>query len=445
MFEPRFIERFRQLSYSGQVVVQPGEWVQAGQTVARIDYLPGALRRVELAHQLNVSGSHLRECMLLHEGDPVQASEALAISSCFGERKAAVSPHSGFVGLVSRTLGYVYVRQPVPVGLNQPVALTAAEELGVNLLQFRDCLRVHTGAMVVPGQVLAVKKNGIRQQFVQSPIYGKVTDISKGVMTLEPLHVSTELTAYLTGRVTRVLPGQGAYIRALAHVLEGRYGVGGETGGELLLAASCDRALQPGDVDIDWKDKIVVSGGSASLAAIEQAASVGVRALVLAYLPLHILLRYAKGTKAVGLTGDEDIPMPIILLAGFLETSAPEEVWASLTQLQGRYASVNGTTHIRAGVIRPEIVVCEPEWPAGSPETPKVDLDPQLRIGGSVRILRGKLAGQSGHVLDLPKERQRLTTGSVVRVVQVSVGGRTVQLPVANLELLPSRGVDLDD
>lgn len=431
MLASYMIERVRQLPYNGEIVVKIGDWVDETQVVAKIDYIPGSMRRVDVGRPLGVSAQALRQYLMLREGDPVQVGQALAVHSCFGERRVVPSPWSGYVSLISRSLGHVYVREPIPVGRYEPLIIDVAKQLAVPPLLIGNYLRVRQGSVVVPEQVIARRRLGWREQFVFSTIYGKVVDIAGGQVTIAPLHVHTELPAYIAGRVISVNPGLGVTLRAYACVISGNYGVGKETGGLLHLAGDAGVDLAITDVRPSWKGKVVVGGGSANLAVLQAAAQVGVHALVLASLPLQVLQDYSQN-RTIGLTGDEDLPLTVVLTEGFLPVAMAERTWSTLAELQGRYASVNGTTHIRAGVIRPEVVVCERDWPPGLPLQPQPD---SLRIGARVRVTSGRRAGCSGMVVDLPPEPQTIATGSRVRVAIVQADTEQLTIPVHNLEL----------
>ena len=81
--------------------------------------------------------------------------------------------------------------------------------------------------------------------------------------------------------------------------------------------------------------------------------------------------------------------------------------------------SINGATQIRAGVVRPEIVI--PLVPdavetvgAGENES----TEGILEVGSSVRIIREPYFGQLGRVTELPVELQNLETEARVRVLR---------------------------
>ncbi len=441
MIEPCFLERKRLLPYTGKTIVRVGDWVSEEQTVARLDYMPGTMHRFQAALPLRVAGSALRERMLVPEGSPVQIGDAVAASFCFGERRVVTSPFQGFIGLVSRGLGHVYVREPIPVGSGEPQVLDVATELGVKPFLLGDCLRVIPGTAVVPGQVIATRRVERKMLMAQSSEYGKVTSIVDGVVTIEPLHVRTDLLAYLAGKVVQVMPDQGVVVRAFAYLLQGQYGVGGETGGSLLIAGQAHSILTAESVSPDWQDKVVVVGATADLEAIRAAAQAGAKALVMAYLPLRTLREFTGDTGTVGLTGDEDVPLTIVLTEGFNRAAISARFYSTLQTLAGRYAAVNGTTHIRAGVIRPEVIICEPGWPqeSGAASLPSQE----IVLGSTVRITREPGAGRIGIVTGLPFERQRIITGSSVRVAEVVVDQHKLVVPVSNLEIWSEAGGEL--
>jgi hypothetical protein len=439
MLTPRFVDRVRLLPYSWQVTVEVGDWVSEQQTVARIDYMPGTMRRFDAAPTLRVSGKGLRDCMLLPEGAPVEVGDPVAASYSFGDRRVVTTPYKGFIGLVSRALGHIYIREPIPVGSGEPLVLNVPEQLGVRPLLVGDCLRVIVGSAVIPDQVIAIRRSGRETLTVQSSVYGKVTSIVDGVVTITPLHVRTEMAAYLAGRVIEVMPGQGVVVRAFAYQLQGQYGVGGETGGELLLAGQADSVLTPADVSDGWKDKVVVVGATAGLETMRKAAEVGARALVMAHQELRTLTEFTNGSGTVGLTGDEDVPLTVVLTEGFAPSPISKRCYDTLQALAGRYAAVNGTTHIRAGVIRPEVIVCVQDWPDQPVAAPE---EPEIAIGMTVRVTRQPLMGTIGRVVDLPVKRQLIATGSEVRVADVEFSGGITQVPVSNLEIWLETEVD---
>jgi transcription antitermination factor NusG len=100
----------------------------------------------------------------------------------------------------------------------------------------------------------------------------------------------------------------------------------------------------------------------------------------------------------------------------------------------GRKASISGSTQIRAGVIRPEIII--PRAATTTDAAPEVQRT-GIRLGDSVRIIRDPLFGKIGEVSALPSDLVKISTESEVRVLEVTFagGGRAV-IPRTNIEVI---------
>ena len=105
-----------------------------------------------------------------------------------------------------------------------------------------------------------------------------------------------------------------------------------------------------------------------------------------------------------------------------------------LKSLEGMTASLNGATQIRAGVIRPEVIVPDPpQVGAGSKEAKALALE----IGTQIRIIREPYFGVIGSVTELPPELITLDSGTHVRVLRAKIGsGEQVTVPRANVEII---------
>jgi hypothetical protein len=106
---------------------------------------------------------------------------------------------------------------------------------------------------------------------------------------------------------------------------------------------------------------------------------------------------------------------------------------------EGKAASVNGATQIRAGVMRPEIIVALPAASdsTGASDAPRVETSNELALGTLVRVIRDPYFGQIGTVKSLPHEPRVLGSGSKARVLEVRLdSGDSVVVPRANVELI---------
>ena len=121
---------------------------------------------------------------------------------------------------------------------------------------------------------------------------------------------------------------------------------------------------------------------------------------------------------------------------GFGEIAMASRTHRLLAEHAGREASVNGTTQIRAGVMRPEIVIplAEGTTPEDGGRRPVEGL---LETNTPVRVIRDPYFGLIGRVADLPSEPQVLGSESRARVLTVNAaGGQTVVVPRANIEII---------
>ena len=89
----------------------------------------------------------------------------------------------------------------------------------------------------------------------------------------------------------------------------------------------------------------------------------------------------------VAITGHEDIATTLILTEGFGEIGMAHGTFDLLKSRVGRKASINGATQIRAGVIRPEIIVPieGAKLPAGDGAAAE---STGLEIGSMIRVIR---------------------------------------------------------
>ena len=72
------------------------------------------------------------------------------------------------------------------------------------------------------------------------------------------------------------------------------------------------------------------------------------------YTDLSNILGYTLG---VAITGSEEIATTLVVTEGFGKISMSKRTYELLKSFEGNMASINGATQIRAGVIRPEIII----------------------------------------------------------------------------------------
>ena len=304
-------------------------------------------------------------------------------------------------------------------------------------------LLVKMGDAIAIGQIIARTKGifGIGKKELASPAAGTIESVSAttGQMMVRGAPIAVEATAYIDGVVTEVLPGEGAVIEADAVFVQGIFGIGGETVGVLRVAtATHDARLDAAQISADMKGAIVVGGARVTAAAVKAAQNAGVAGIIAGGIDdsdLRDILGYDLG---VAITGTERIGLTIVITEGFGDIAMAARTFALLQSFAGREASMNGATQIRAGVMRPEIVIARNATDA----LPSQGARPEagaLEIGTQVRLIRDPFFGKLGLVSALPSEPAVLGSGSKARVLEVSFddGSRAI-VPRANIELIES-------
>lgn len=119
-----------------------------------------------------------------------------------------------------------------------------------------------------------------------------------------------------------------------------------------------------------------------------------------------------------------------------------ERTFDLLKMHDGKSISINGATQIRAGVIRPEIVI-----PLNNKDSSvivnNVEINEGIKKGSMVRVIRTPYFGQIGKVVALPSELRIMESETSVRVAEVEIGGEIFIVPRSNLEKLETDWKDM--
>jgi hypothetical protein len=304
------------------------------------------------------------------------------------------------------------------------------QELGSHLLK-------QVGDPVEKGDLIAETKGmwGLFKTEVRAPISGTLEDVSavSGHVRIREAPRRVEVRAHIAGRVVEVIEAEGVVIEARAALVQGIFGVGGERRGRLkVLTAGPAEVLTAAKV-ADCEGCVIVAGSGAETAAIRRAVEEGAVGLVVGAVRDEVVRDYLGYDIGVAITGQEDVPLTLILTEGFGELAMAARTWELLQSLEGELASIDGATQIRAGVIRPEIIVTREGEVGESPPAP----EQVLEVGARVRIIREPHFGELGEVAKLPVELTEIETESSVRIALVQLDrGDEVRVPRANLEII---------
>ena len=126
--------------------------------------------------------------------------------------------------------------------------------------------------------------------------------------------------------------------------------------------------------------------------------------------------------------------MTLVVTEGFGFLPMAQRTFELLKTLADKPASVNGATQIRAGVIRPEVIV---PIPADTATSNVASEAMELKIGTPVRVIREPYFGKLGTVTELPAHLMVVDSGTEVRVLRAKIDGAgEVLVPRANVEII---------
>jgi hypothetical protein len=319
-----------------------------------------------------------------------------------------------------------------------PHIVDAAINMGILPETLPEVMVKKPGEHVQKGDQLSEYKMlfGLIKRSVNSPIDGTLESISeitgRVIIRSEPIPVNME--AYIPGKIKEILPEEGAIIETNAAFIQGIFGIGGERHGTIKVVTDTrDQPLTGDHITDEHKDGIVVGGSLINISAITKGIRVGVAGIVGGGINTTDLTKFMGEEVGVAITGEEKIGLTLIITEGFGEMSMHQKTFDILKKYDGYHAAMNGETQIRAGVIRPEIIVPHTEVL----ESDQDAISAGMVSGTPIRIIRNPYFGAIGEVVELPVELQRLESGSKVRVLKAKLlDGSIVTVPRANVEII---------
>jgi len=319
----------RELAIPGQVFVSVRQTVGTDTLVARS--VRQFLRPffLPVAESLDVPADDVEKYLVKHVGDEVNIGDVVAKTP---RQVTHRTYHSPVAGRIEQLLpsGVLFLRER-PEEAREFTAVEAAKQLGVEPSRLGPYLKVNVGDEVDRGQWLAANLREGTFKVVESPVRGKVSRIDKhfGIVLIEPLLEELAVKAWLPG-VVQDVSDRGCTVACNGTVITGIWGSGGEVSGELTFSA-----VASGKVVVrDFVD-------AATLAQAKE--------------------RKAAGIICAGINLQEVIephpPFTIVVLEGFGERRLPEDVRGILAGHEGRLALLDGTTQLRVGVRRPQVIL----------------------------------------------------------------------------------------
>lgn len=320
------------------------------------------------------------------------------------------------------------------------VPLNVANKLGIPPEDMPEVMLKKEGDPIAEGENIALKKSFIKifNTACEATIDGTLESISSvtGQVLQRGHPIPVEVKAYVTGEVTEVIENEGVVVSTIASFVQGIFGIGGETHGEIkIVTQNNEEVLTDKLITDELKGKIVVGGSLVTADALKKAISSGVKGIVVGGFDDKDLRDFLGYDIGVAITGSEDTPTTLVVTEGFGQINMAAKTFNMLQKHEGEMASINGATQIRAGVIRPEVVI--PKSADAATEAAGDDDIVGLTIGSPVRVIRHPYFGHLGKVTDLPAPLQKLESESMARILEVEFdSGERAIIPRANVEMI---------
>lgn len=332
----------------------------------------------------------------------------------------------------------VIARAKLP-GILQTIKLS--EKLGVDAKDAPDMLNLKPGDPIAKEQVIAETKGmfGFFKQKVISDYTGTVESVSEvtGNLLVREPSIPIDVNGYVKGVIADLIPDEGAIVETRCAMVQGIFGIGGERTGSVRIAVKDGgEVLDASHILPTDQGKILVGGSGVTYEALVKATEVGAKGIIAGGIKDQDLVKFLGYDIGVAITGNEAISITVLITEGFGFLAMAGRTFELLKSLEGQFGSLNGATQIRAGVIRPELLV---PLSSATAEGHKAAQVFSLEIGTPIRAIREPYFGQLGHVTELPPNLEVLESGTEVRVLHAKLSdGRNVVIPRANVEIVAS-------
>ena len=321
--------------------------------------------------------------------------------------------------------------------------LNFAGKLGVSGKEVFDYLKIEIGKEVKKDDIIAESKGffGFFKTQIRSPIDGTIEALSEvtGMMTMRKPPLPVEVDGYINGVCVEVIENEGIVVESPATFIQGIFGIGGEVKGIIKIVAKApDYIMTIDDINDELTGKIIVGGSIITADVLDRCVEKGVIGVIVGGIDDKDLKDFLGEEIGVAITGNEEKGITVIITEGFGEMAMAKKTFNILKNNEGKMASINGATQIRAGVLRPELIVTHDDEIQSTGQSMASDEEHEgMGVGSVVRIIREPEFGSIGKVSALPSPLQKIETEAMVRVLEVEFpDGRKIILPRANVELI---------
>jgi uncharacterized protein (TIGR01319 family) len=261
------------------------------------------------------------------------------------------SPVRGKVEKIDWQNGTILMREIQDYSFD-PVVINVSDKLGINPGNIKGSLRKRMGEYVTTGELLGVRDWKKDEHRMHSPATGTITEIDtrRGTITIQYIRKNLRLLSLLEAKVISISRNRFIELEYDGSTISGSIGFGKMTDGPVVWNDSFTEA----DLKADFISIFPFALNREQLEIVRRNRLAGIIVPSLNEEDVTYLLGYELG---VGITGSENLPFSIILTNGFGNFTFSQELASTLKSLSGKHGVMLPATQIRAGVIRPSLII----------------------------------------------------------------------------------------
>ena len=301
------------------------------------------------------------------------------------------------------------------------VVLDVARGLGVSTNKAAGFIQRKVGEEVTKDSIVA-SRSGLVDRTVRSSNNGRIVAISGGQVLIEVRNQPFQLKAGLPGELVSVEADFGGVVQATGAWIQGVWGNGLINYGILnVFAEEPGHVLTAGEFNVNQRSTVILAGHCNQRKALEAAAEVSIRGLILASMAPQLVSLAAK------------MKFPIIVIEGFGPLEMNSAAHTLISTNETREVTINAEVLDRYEDKRPEIII--PLEGSGDPPTP-LNME-TFRQGQRVRVLRAPHISAIGTIQTLLPGLTPLPSGLRAPSAEIELEGEEkAVVPLANIEVL---------
>jgi uncharacterized protein (TIGR01319 family) len=344
----------RRLPYDGKMFIKKGDTVQHDQIIGENQFTPPKIFIIDVQRQVGYDRKLSVED--IHKGLEVKVGDQINIGDkIFHMDQGTISGFNIYSQVRGKVIeiepnGLLILREIQDYSI-KPVRLKIARMLDIKPKYLKGHLKFKMGDYIQGGQSLIKLSGTIR---IPAPITGILKEINTvdGTILIQYDTDPTPLLATVPGKISWVNEMRGADITGQFKILHGVIGFGRVNGGPAVR-------MPDNTIPRDVAGKVIISRHPLDAELLNQCQNLDISGVIAPSIPNIEWVSFYGREIGVALTGDEDIPFPVILTEGFGQVEMSPERWEYFSDTQGSIVTLYTFTQIRAGVSRPMIVIGE--------------------------------------------------------------------------------------